>query len=188
MKKKHLFLAALAIVLVLCSSIGTAIAYFTTYTGANGGYVIHLGHKSVIHDVYTDVKEISIQNVADSADDVGKYPIFVRAQVFHGNDSIVSVNLQESPNWTEAHEGNITYYYFGSPLYADLAGNYPSAMSTTSTLKIKVDPNPEADLKPGDLVDVVVTYQSVPAVFNTGGLPDMGTSWQNAAEIHTING
>lgn len=182
MKKKHLFLAALAIVLILCSSIGTAIAYFTTYTGANGGYVIHLGHKSVIHDVYTDVKEISIQNVADSADDVGKFPIFVRALVYHGNDSIVTP--QTSQNWTP--EGN--YYYYEFPLYADLAANYPDPMSTTSTLKLKVDPNPAADIKPGDLVDVVVTYQSVPAVFDVDGNPDRVTAWANAAAIHTING
>ena len=179
MKKKHLFLAALAIVLLLCSSIGTTMAYFTTYTGANGGYVIHLGHKSVIHDVYTDVKEISIQNVADSTEDVGKFPIFVRALVYHGNDSIVTP--QASDNWTPEGE----YFYYEAPLYADTV---TSAMSTTSILKLKVDPNPEADIKPGDLVDVVVTYQSVPAVFDANGNPDRVTSWANAAAIQPING
>ena len=177
MKKKHLVLSALAIVLVLCSSIGTAVAYFTTYAGGNGGYVIHLGHKSVIHDVYADVKEISIQNVADSADDVGKYPIFVRAQVYHGTDSIVTP--EESENWTPDGE----YFYYLFPLYADLEVNL---MSTTSILKFQVDPNPEADLKPGDLVDVVVTYQSVPAVFDPDGNPLIWKAWENQAEITTI--
>ena len=181
MKKKPLVLAALAIVLILSASIGTAVAYFTTYAGANGGYVIHLGHKSIIHDVYTDVKEIRIQNVADSADDVGKYPIFVRALVYHGNDSIVTP--KESENWTPEGE----YFYYELPLYADLETNYPSAMSTTSILKLQVDPNPEADIKPGDLVDVVVTYQSVPAMFDPSGNPLRAKSWTNQAEISDIS-
>ena len=174
MKKKHLVLAAMAIVLVLCSSIGTAIAYFTTYAGGNGGYVIHLGHKSVIHDVYTDVKQISIQNVADGPEDVGKYPIFVRAKVYHGTDSIVTPT--EYANWRPVGE----YFYYLDPLYAD---QNPSAMSTTSTLKLKVYPNPAADIKPGDLVDVIVTYQSVPAMFDANGNPNMEKSWANQEAI-----
>ena len=180
MKKKQLFLVVLAVVLILGASIGSTIAYFTTYAGGNGGYVIHLGHQSKIHDVYTDVKEIRIQNVADTADDVGKYPIFVRAMIYHGNDSIV--NPVASENWTPEGE----YIYYELPLYADLEANYPSAMSTTSILKIDVQPNPDADLKPGDLVDVLVTYQSVPAVFDPNGNPLRALAWANQADIKDI--
>ena len=48
MKKRTLILAVLAVVLVLSSGIGSAIAYFTTYATARGGYVIHLGGKTEI--------------------------------------------------------------------------------------------------------------------------------------------
>ena len=56
-------------------------------------------------------------------------------------------------------------------------------MSTTSILKLKVDPNPAADIKPGDLVDVIVTYQSVPAMFDANGNPNMEKSWANQDAI-----
>ena len=39
MKKRTLILAVLAVVLVLSASIGSAVAYFTTYATARGGYV-----------------------------------------------------------------------------------------------------------------------------------------------------
>ena len=50
MKKRTLILAVLAVVLVLSASIGSAVAYFTTYATARGGYVIHLGGRTEIEE------------------------------------------------------------------------------------------------------------------------------------------
>ena len=180
MKKRHLILAILAVILVLSVSIGPTIAYFTTYARGNGGYVIHLGHKTVIEDdIEGSIKHVSIFNKADGDEDVGKYPLFIRAKVFYGSDCIVT--FQDSANWTP--EGD--YYYYELPIYAALT---PDATSTTSTLYLKVDPNPDADIEVGDEIDVLVTYQSVPAVFDESGLvPLRAQSWANQADIKDIN-
>lgn len=169
MKKKHLFLAALAIVLILCSSIGAAIAYFTTYAGGNGGYVIHLGHKTVIDDtVEGKTKKVVIHNEADPGDENGKYPVFVRAQVFHGSECTVTLNGSSITNgW---YDGGDEFFYYRYPIFT---GEH------TGELKFDVEKVDGADVKPGDPVDVLITYQSVPAMFDPDGNALLGKSWEN---------
>ena len=61
MKKRTLILAVLAVVLVLSASIGSAVAYFTTYATARGGYVIHLGGRTEIEeDIVNNRKTVRI--------------------------------------------------------------------------------------------------------------------------------
>ena len=83
MKKRTLLLAVLAVILVMSSSIGSAVAYFTTYAKARGGYVIHLGGKTEITEEWLQgEKVVRITNVPASENDKGKYPVFVRARAF----------------------------------------------------------------------------------------------------------
>ena len=175
MKKKHLFLAALAIILILSASIGTAVAYFTTYAGANGGYVIHLGHKTVIDDrvLKGNVKQVIIHNEADPGDENGKYPVFVRAQVFAGSDCTATLNASSS-GWYDGGDG---FIYYPAPIYTG---------EQSGALLIDVKPVEKADIKEGDPVDVLVTYQSVPAMFDPSGNPLLALSWTNQAYITNI--
>ena len=46
----------------------------------------------------------------------------------------------------------------------------------------------EEQIRPGDPIDVIVTYESVPAVFNADGSPDQSTAWSIASAITAING
>ena len=171
MKRKHFVLAVLAIALVLSASIGTAFAYFTTYSDARGGYVIHLGHKSEIEESWLEgKKEIRIGNKANSADDVGKYPIFVRVKIFAGTD--LSLGVPAGVNWVQSGD----YYNYLLPLYCALD---PSVETNSQTTPLKVEVNAVAGrvYKAGDKADVIVVYESVPAVFLPNGDPDFTTAW-----------
>ena len=179
MKKNNLILAVLAIVLVLCAGIGAASAYFTTYADARGGYVIHMKYQSEIEEkVEGNVKQVTISNVADPDTEDGTYPVFVRARVFAGNDVTVSTS---GTNW----EASGDYYCYLLPLYSAPEGA-PTEESQTSTLSITVEAKANSTVRPGDPIDVLVTYESVPAVFKPDGTPDMATSWANDAAIRTI--
>ena len=84
MKKRSYILAVLAVVLVLGASIGSAVAYFTTYADARGGYVIHLGGRTeLLDELVQGQKVVQISNIANTEDDKGKYPVFVRVRAFH---------------------------------------------------------------------------------------------------------
>ena len=66
LSKKALCLAAAGLVLVGGASVGSAYAYFTTYTEASGGVVFEMGAtKTEIHeDVKDGMKIVSIENTA----------------------------------------------------------------------------------------------------------------------------
>ena len=174
MKKRYLILAVLAIAMVLSASIGTAIAYFSTYADARGGYVIHMKYETEIHeDVSAGLKTISITNYADDGTK-GIYPVFVRVRIWNGSDT----KIDEVSGWDEKPDTTGAYRY-SSPLYTG---------KTTSDLVIRISEVQGAGVKPGDPVDVIVTYESVPAVFDAKGNPDLDTAWNNAAAIEPING
>ena len=181
MKRRHFILAVLAIVLVLSASIGTTLAYFTTYSDAKGGYVIHLGHKSELKEDWVEgKKEIRIGNTANSENDVGKYPIFVRVKVFVGTD--LTLGDPEGTNWEKSGE----YYYYQSALYCALEPSVDTE-SQTYPLKVEVKAVEGKEFKAGDTADVIVVYESVPAVFNANGDPDITTAWATGT-ITAING
>lgn len=185
MKKIHGFLAVLAIVLVLSASIGAASAYFSTYADAKGGYMLHLGHETEIHEeVDGTVKSVRIQNIADAAEDIGQYPVFARVKVYHGSDCTVTVTGADG-NWEEKEAG---VYYYRLPLFANDPASPASGFDwETSVLTADVQPA-DPDLKAGDVIDVVISYDTVPALYTTGGAPDLELSWQGAGALHVING
>ena len=171
MKKKHLFLAVLAIVLILSVSLGTALAYFTSYAGANGGYIIHIGHETEIEEsIEGNVKSVTIYNIPDEDTGNGLYPVFVRARVYGGSDVVLTVTGE---GWTQ----DVDNWYYDSALFT---GDH------TTTLEITVEPAENAGVRPGDPIDVLVIYESVPAVFTAGGDPDFDTAWSNAQNIVVI--
>ena len=79
MKLKKWLPFLLAVALVLGSSIGTALAYFTTCAPAKGGYVIHLGEETEIEEEFSDwTKHVVITSREDSSG------VFVRVTAFSG--------------------------------------------------------------------------------------------------------
>ena len=156
MKLRKYILPLLAVVLVLAAGIGMASAYFTTYVTAKGGYVIHLNYETEIHeDVSQWTKHVSLYNREGSS------PIFVRAKVFFADPYTLEIS---GANWVLDSEG---FYRYQLPLYGG---------ETAGELLIHISGIPE-DAKPGDDFNVIVVYESVPAMFHEDGTPDLDKAW-----------
>ena len=173
MKKRTLILSVLATLLVLSSSIGSAVAYFTTHASARGGYVIIGGRTEIKEDWLQGKKVVKISNVANSAADNGKYSIFVRVRAFYDSDLTISYSSDPDNSWEEMGD----YWYYKSPI---------ASGETTGALLIQVNTAANQKFKAGEAADVIVVYETVPAVFTPDGVPDPDTSWKTG-EITIIN-
>ena len=173
MKKRTLLLAVLAVVLVLSSGIGSAIAYFTTYATARGGYVIHLGGKTEIKErIVENSKIISIRNNPEKPEDVGKYPVFVRVKAFTDSDGVLDDSSNAlypgNPDALWEQDGENCWRY-RKAVYAGEETEPAFTIDVSSSRKLK----PEETM----ILDVIVVYESVPAVFIADGSPDLDTAW-----------
>ena len=173
MKKRTLLLAVLAVLLVLSSSIGSAIAYFTTYANARGGYVILGGRTEIVEDWQYGKKVVQIKNIARTAEDNGKYPIFVRARAFYDTGLAISYSSDPVGAWKE----NGDYWYYQKAICAG---------ETSDALNIDVKAAAGQNYKIGDTADVIVVYETVPAVFTADGSPDLDTAWATG-DISVVN-
>lgn len=156
MKKKNIFLAVLAAVLVLSSSIGAAVAYFTTYVTAKGGYVVRIENETQIHEeVGKGQKTISIINT-------GNTPVFVRVKAFYSEDFTVEGGDE---NWVKNESDG--YWYYQKAVEK-------TAPTSNLTLTITVKGTEWND---EDIRNVIVIYESVPAIFTAAGAPDLEKGW-----------
>lgn len=148
--KNRTFLTALiALVLVLGISAKSAMAYFTTYVKAQGGYTLTLGENSEIEEKVKDMtKSISIKNT-------GEQPEFVRVKVFYGSATGVTVTYNPSSGWSQGDDG---YWYYDQALEVD---------ESTSILEVKI----EADSEKTSSFNVVVIQEC------TGITPEGTADW-----------
>ena len=140
MKNTKLLLALLAVILVLSASIGPALAYFTTYTVAEGKKPVNVVPDTTITEPKPTTqtkKEITITNS-------GNAPCFVRVKVFARSE--LSLSIQSGTNWTGgSYDDNLGCWVF----------NYENVLMTeapenkTSTLTIGIS---------GSLPDTVTDY------------------------------
>ena len=159
MKKRQIVLFALAITLVLCSTIGTSFAYFTTYVTAKGGYVIKAS-PTITEPLINKEKNIVITNSE------GASPVFVRVKVFCGEEFVPALTV-DGDGWT--HNTSDDYYYYNTPL---------DAGESTKVLFAKIGDLPER-VEDNDDFNIIVVYESVLAVYDSVESPDMNTSWAN---------
>lgn len=103
--KKSLCLAAAALALTASLSVGSAMAYFTTYTTASGGVTVSLG--STVTEPQETVsdwtKHITIQNTGD-------YDCYVRVKVFAGDKFKDGLVFSDADGKWSPGEGD--YYYY----------------------------------------------------------------------------
>lgn len=167
MKMKKWFPFLLAVVLILASSIGTAVAYFTTYATAKGGYVIHLGEETEIEEEFSDwTKHVVITSKPNSSS------VFVRVKAFSGKNYPLEIS---GSGWTL---GTGDYWYYNDVL----PGN-----AQTSQLDIEIKDVPTKEAAAGDEVNVTVIYECVLAIYKADGSPDPDTAW-NQGEVTVIEG
>ncbi len=150
MKRRTLYLAALALILVLGAGIGESLAYFSTYAEAKGGYVIELGDRTELKEEFSNwTKRVTVVSAEDSE------PVFIRVKAFCGSRYSLSY-LDESGRWSLGDDG---YYY-----YSEIV---PGGGSTAE-LQIRIG-NVPASVKDGDSFNVIVIYESSPARWREDG-------------------
>ena len=150
MKKHFIFIAAVAVAMVLGASIPDALAYFTTYVSAKGSKEVVLKERTTIEEPEVEGTTKSIQIKADEDSE----PVFVRVQTFVPEG--YSVNYEGS-GWTEK-DG---WIYYDTPI---------DHGKETSVLKATVDGVPD-DVKVGDNFNVIVVYEYTPVLYKDADEP-----------------
>lgn len=149
MKHKFLIPAALVLSLILGASVGSAMAYFTTYASAEGGYTIALpGSKTDVDENFSGWQKRVVISSAE-----GSMPVFVRAQAFSGSAYTLTYSGE---GWTPGSDG----YYYYTPI---LEGG-----AETAELLVNIGNVPQ-DVKPGDSFNVIVVYETTPVLYDEAG-------------------
>lgn len=167
MKRKNTVLASLAVILVLTASVGSAMAYFTAYAEASGGYTIHLGDETRVEEEFDSwTKHVSIANAEESE------PVYIRVKAFCGNEYEL-VYSDESGKWSPGQDG---YYYYSEIVPAG---------GKTDVLDIRIDHVP-ADVTDADSFNVAVIYESTPVSYTPDG--DSYPDWDASLQTKTAEG
>lgn len=172
MKKKSIFLFALAIVLILATSISGALAYFTTYAEAQGGHTIELGFNTDI-----DAEGFSAwTNHVIVINNEYSQPVYVRAKAFAGS-AYQLIYFDESGYWgprkkdskNEVSSADDGYYYYSDILYGG---------QETTELLVRIENIPTADTQSNDNMlydgfsfNMVVIYEVTPVLYDEDGNP-----------------
>ena len=151
MKHKFLLPAALAFALILGVSVQSAMAYFTTYASAVGGYSITLSGSDT--DMDEDFSGWQKRVVVSNTE--GSMPVFVRARAFSGDAYTLTYSGE---GWTPGSDG----YYYYTPM---LEGG-----AVTTELLVNISGVPE-DVQSGDNFNVIVVYETTPVLYNEAGEP-----------------
>ncbi|XCP85587.1 hypothetical protein ABXS75_01935 [Roseburia hominis] len=101
--KKTLVLSGAALVLVGSISIKSAMAYFTTYVTAKGGYEISFDTTTTIEEekVVNRIKQVQVQNT-------GENPCYVRVKYFVGTE-LFALAPTQTDGWVQ---GEDDYWYY----------------------------------------------------------------------------
>lgn len=162
MNKKKLLIAVLALVLVLCAAVAPAMAYFTTYTRAQGGYVITLGARTEIDEEFSSWKKtVKIKNTEGQ-------PVFLRARAFAGSAYTLTCG---GDGWVEYSDG---WWYYLAPVEE----NEPAQ---DWIVQIEDVPAAEKDLN----FNVAVVYECIPAAYDSNGraLDPRTLNWDQAYTV-----
>ena len=149
MKKKTIvLLTTIAMLSIATAGVGKAYAYFTTYVQAAGSHTIELGDITEIEEkVSGNKKTVSIQNKSES-----KQAVFVRVRAYSGSD-LELIYETDGTAWTQPGDDGWAYY-----MEAVEPGE------KTETIEIKIEGIPRVDEADQEQYNVVVVYESTPAV------------------------
>ena len=160
MKRKTWLLLLLAVAMILTAGIGGAYAYFSSFATAKGGYVIHIPGDPELHeDPQPGKKVVTIENAADAN------PVFVRVKAFAGAEYQDGLQYDGGDYWIGPDADGFWRYKLA------LDGG-----ESTQPLTISIEKMPQ-NPEDGDSFNVIVVYESVPAVYTASGEPDLDTAW-----------
>ena len=151
LKSKIFWLAMVAVVFVGSVSVPSAMAYFTTYVEAQGGYEITLGDETEIEEDVKDMtKSISIKNT-------GETDCYVRVKVFCGSQLNITysgaVDGSGNQYWTLDNDG---YWY-----YKDILKTGESSEVLNAKINLPEDYE--------DTFNVIVVQECTPVLYKEDG-------------------
>ncbi len=166
MKKRSFILIVLTFALVIAASIQPAIAYFTTYVRARGGYPVSLGDTTTIEENFSSwAKHVVIHNKE------GSEPVFIRAKVIYTTKNNELGYKVSGTGWSELNEDG--FYYWGTkemPTILYGGKSTGDAKNKVNTLDVEITKIPEEPQK-GDSFSVTVIYESTPVRYDANGNP-----------------
>lgn len=148
--KKPLIMAVATLALTGTLAVGSAMAYFTTYTTAGGGVTMNMGFTETVPDEKVDEngKHVTIKNT-------GNYDCFVRVKAFAPVE--LTYNAPDG-GWSA---GKDDYWYYDEIL--------PAGQTTGSELNITYT-FPSGDDKPEEF-NIVVIQECTPVLYDEDGNP-----------------
>ncbi len=156
-RRRTVFLAAFALILLFGSSLKDSLAYFTTYTTTRGSARLVLGSKTEIkEEIEGFIKKIQIVNTGDA-------DCFVRARIYAG--SLLKLTESEivpeggAAHWRKDDDG---WWYYESVLKQGEA---------TNILSVEIGVSPELMGLDIDNFNVIVVQESTPALYQEDGTP-----------------
>lgn len=166
--KKAICLAA-AFVLVGSVSVGTAMAYFTTYTQAEGGVVLDLGYTTTIPEekVVDGAKQIVIKNTGD-------FDCYVRLKALTGDSYTITYSepgkeAGTDGKWTPGAGG---YYY-----YSDIV---TAKTGETTQIDVNITFPAAVDGEAPDF-NVIIIQECTPVLYDENGEPY--ADWTKVADV-----
>ena len=150
MKKKNIVLAAIAIVLVLSVSMGSAWAYFTTRATAAGALTVEVGFTTTIEEPEFSnwTKHMVITNNEDSKQDV-----FIRARAYSPSQYPVTYSGE---GWVDGGDG---WWYYTAPV---------APGDAAAELLAKINNVPDT-AQEGASFNVTVVHEATPVTYNAAG-------------------
>lgn len=156
MKKhlKSLALAGAALLLAGSVTVGTAMAYFTTYATASGGAEVSLGFTTTEpgEQFIDGAKHIVIENTGD-------YDCFVRVRILFGDKYKDYVDVH-GENWETREGDGGNYYYYKNPL---LKGK-KTPNELLAEIKVR-------EMEFTDDFNVIVVQECTPVLYDESGNP-----------------
>ncbi len=165
-------LTAVAIMLVVSAIMGTAWAYFTTYTRAKGGLVLHLGHEEESDESFREWNKIVNLSVKE-----GSKPVYLRAKAFCADyDLTLSSKLVENdgdgPDFTTWEQGDDGWMYYKKVVpFKDDEGN---TSYTAEPLYVRINNVPQEKyevLEKSDTFNVIIVYEATEVIYGPDGKP-----------------
>lgn len=158
--KKKMLLAALALALVATLGVGSAMAYFTTYSTASGTVEMNMGFTETIPDETLDQngKHVTIRNVGD-------YDCFIRVKAFAPFELTY---VAPNNDWTDGGDG---YWYYNPVLVAG---------GTSSELNVSFEYPVNTEEETTEEFNVVVVQEYTPVVYDANNNPT--ANWDHVVE------
>ena len=154
LSKKTICLAAAAIALTGTLAVGSAYAYFTTYSEAKGNVVFQMGEtRTEPHEeVKKGKKIVSIENTGD-------YDCYIRVKAYAGNNYNLSYADGGSGKWYDGGDG---YWYYKDILEAG---------STSETVLVNIPKELLEDITDEKDLNVIVIQECTPVQYDDDGEP-----------------